>query len=611
MTTYFEVVKRDGPARIGKLRLKDEIKTPHVINCESLDEKGPIVAMGSLLNYKSKEEILNFVKKNKSPKKLIILPYTPFLARKEKEIICDLPDKFPKGIVINMPLDLDKEKSNLFDLYVLACSNQLKTNPRALVSSIIEIRNKIPPDAALYLPSFATPKNLAILVYLGVDVFDDTLAEISGYQNLHLTNDGDFELAKLGDLPCTCEICQKTSINELNTLPKKKRSLLLAKHNKLKLTEELKKTKEFIKEGKIREYVEKQCRSSPFLTASLRLIDFDPVYLEKRTPVARKNIMYANSMESLNRVEIKRFSKRVQNRLSPKEGVLILLPCSAKKPYSTSQSHQKFINALSGLRGKIHEVIISSPLGVVPRELETVYPAAFYDVPVTGYWDREEREWVFGCLKKYLEKNSYDSIIAHLEGPYKEICQEAENELGLDVEYTSSERVTSNESLRRLRDAVKRACESYEKKDSFQKPKLNQKKEMIKTISDYQFGAGAGDLLFFDGANIKIKGRFPTYHVYSKGKHFISLNEFGLVNLSIEAAKALLSLDSYQVKIDDFELKGSVLAPGVIDSDPQIRENDEVIVLGKRAFGVGRAKMSGWEMVESGRGVAVDVRHIY
>ena len=79
----------------------------------------------------------------------------------------------------------------------------------------------------------------------------------------------------------------------------------------------------------------------------------------------------------------------------------------------------------------------------------------------------------------------------------------------------------------------------------------------------------------------------------------------------VPEAKALLSLNSYQVKIDDFELKGSVLAPGVVDSDPQIRENDEVIVLGKKAFGVGRAKMSGWEMVESGRGVAVDVRHIY
>ncbi|HQQ37919.1 MAG TPA: hypothetical protein PK602_07415, partial [Methanothrix sp.] len=31
---------------------------------------------------------------------------------------------------------------------------------------------------------------------------------------------------------------------------------------------------------------------------------------------------------------------------------------------------------------------------------------------------------------------------------------------------------------------------------------------------------------------------------------------------------------------------------------------------GEKAFGVGRARMSGWEMAASSRGVAVDLRHI-
>jgi len=46
----------------------------------------------------------------------------------------------------------------------------------------------------------------------------------------------------------------------------------------------------------------------------------------------------------------------------------------------------------------------------------------------------------------------------------------------------------------------------------------------------------------------------------------------------------------------------------VVDADQQIRPGDEVIVRGERAFGLGRAKMSGWEMVESRRGVAVEMR---
>jgi archaeosine synthase len=48
----------------------------------------------------------------------------------------------------------------------------------------------------------------------------------------------------------------------------------------------------------------------------------------------------------------------------------------------------------------------------------------------------------------------------------------------------------------------------------------------------------------------------------------------------------------------------------VVEADDQIRPGDEVIIEGEKAFGVGRAKMSGWEMKRSRRGVAVEIRHI-
>jgi len=53
-----------------------------------------------------------------------------------------------------------------------------------------------------------------------------------------------------------------------------------------------------------------------------------------------------------------------------------------------------------------------------------------------------------------------------------------------------------------------------------------------------------------------------------------------------------------------------LLAPGVVDADSEIRPGDEVIVRGERAFGLGKAKMSGWEMVASRRGVAAELRHM-
>jgi archaeosine synthase len=65
-----------------------------------------------------------------------------------------------------------------------------------------------------------------------------------------------------------------------------------------------------------------------------------------------------------------------------------------------------------------------------------------------------------------------------------------------------------------------------------------------------------------------------------------------------------------RVEIDDFVPHGSVLAPGVVDADESIRVGDEVVIEGPSAFAVGRAQMSGPEMVASSRGIASQVRHV-
>jgi archaeosine synthase len=68
--------------------------------------------------------------------------------------------------------------------------------------------------------------------------------------------------------------------------------------------------------------------------------------------------------------------------------------------------------------------------------------------------------------------------------------------------------------------------------------------------------------------------------------------------------------DCLRVDIEGFVPQGSVLAPGVTGASDAIRVGDEVVVEGPAAFGVGRAAMSGPEMRESSRGIAVDVRHV-
>src|SRR5207249_7612127 len=105
----------------------------------------------------------------------------------------------------------------------------------------------------------------------------------------------------------------------------------------------------------------------------------------------------------------------------PSARVLLLLPCSARKPYSASRSHRRFREAIQACKNPsvVHEVIVTSPLGLIPRELERFYPAGAYDIPVTGDWSRDEAAVVADDLEAFGESNRYDSVVAHLgaEGP--------------------------------------------------------------------------------------------------------------------------------------------------------------------------------------------------
>ena len=596
MSKIFEITHRDGAARIGKLVLENELSTPAVINIHEKDS--PIIDSGSLWKRTAPPE--------PDAGKIAILPHKSLPLYTREEIIKELQEEvkpasnFAHTSAVIHPFAREYPES---ELYVLGAAKQLENRARELVESIIMLRENTRTDSLLYAPAFATPENLAMIVYMGIDIVDETLPVIKAYQDIYLTNSGEFHLDRLHEFPCACSACLSNNPAELLKLPKKERAEALSKHNSLKLNEELRTVREHIRAGHLREYVERQCRARPWLTAALRIIDAQYEFLEKRTPIFRAATLYANTSESLNRVEIRRFAQRVVERYTvPDLDTLVLLTCSAKKPYSVSLSHQKFINALGKYRKFVHEVIITSPMGVVPRELELIYPAAHYDTPVTGHWDLEERAWVGGCLRSFLEKNKYKNIIAHVHGAYREICESVESELRLGFIYTADEGVTSNTSLDKLRDTVSGL--EHTKKRGTEKANL----DIMRATVDYQFGRSAGDMIVTDGASVRAP--YPKFQLFEGKQQLATLiPQYGTVALTVEGGMRLRSYPLYKVKIGDFTPHSSILAPGVLDADPQIRPNDEVIVEGENFFGVGRALMSGWEMKGCGKGVAVELRH--
>ncbi len=594
MSKIFEIIHRDAAARIGKLALDKEISTPAIIRIHEND--CPITDSGSL--WKKSPPVLAL------DKKLVILPHKSLPLHTREEIIRETQDSVEQPSPANIGIVVHPfvQKYPASDLYILGAAKQLEHKPWELVDSIIRLRESTRADSLLYTPALATPENLSMLVYLGVDMVDETLSIIRAYQDICLTDSGEFYLDELREFPCACPVCSVNTPAGLLGMPKKERAELLSAHNLNKLAEELRIIREHIRSGHLREYVERQCRVRPWLTASLRLADAQYAFLEKRTPIFRTNTLYANTSESFNRVEIKRFAQRVMERYTaPELDMLALFPCSAKKPYSLSQSHQKFIQALGKYRKYVHEVIISSPVGIVPRELELMYPAAHYDTPVTGHWDLEERAWVAGCLRNYLQRNKYENIIAHVHGAYRRICESVESELGLRFIYTANEGVTSNTSLNKLRTTVSGLAS---KKRGSEQANL----DIFRATIDYQFGRGAGDMLVTEDANVRAP--YPKFQLFAGKLQLATLiPQYGTVALTVEGGMRLREYSFYKVKIGDFAPHSSILAPGVLEADPQIRPSDEVIVEGEKFFGVGRALMSGWEMKECGKGVAVSLRH--
>ncbi len=598
MTDYFEVHERDGAARLGELRLADPVTTPALAD--------PFVEdAGSL--WAGDREV-----PGGDEQSLTILPHRSFPAGTRAEVresfAVDHPDvAFPSAAVV----DSEGPRDVGADAYLLADAQGFVGHGEAFRDAILSAKRSLPADTALFLSGVATPRNVATLAAAGVDLVDGTLARTKGTEGKYLTTDAEHFLEDLTELPCACPACA-TPRSEFSRAD-------CADHNVNALEAELRRVRERIRAGRLRDYLEGQARHDGWLTAALREFDDQWGYAEERTPVLRDAEITAASAETLDRVEIRRFADRVTSRYRNRftDQPLVLVPCSATKPYSDSQSHRQFHDAIKW-RG--HTVSMTSPIGVVPQELETTYPAQHYDAVVTGDWSEDEIGFVAEVLRRYLTRNEYSRVIAHVPADgYREICERVERDPAIDVpfEYTCVDHPTTDESLGELNAAL-HGEPAYSKRE--------REHNTVKAIADYLLGDGAGDGLFGgpgDDVSIRTTGRYPKLQVWGDdpdagrdgepGEQLATMvPQYGTLSFTLAGARRWVASDAptKRVEIDGFVPHGSVLAPGVIDADDEIRVGDEVVIEGPKAFAVGRAEMSGPEMVDSIRGVASEVRHV-
>jgi 7-cyano-7-deazaguanine tRNA-ribosyltransferase len=151
------------------------------------------------------------------------------------------------------------------------------------------------------------------------------------------------------------------------------------------------------------------------------------------------------------------------------------------------------------------------------------------------------------------------------------------------------------------------------------KPQLHELRR-IRTVAAYQFGKGAEKAFPRSLLIVRSPNTHRIRYVYNEGKLLATYRpKDGLLALTVNgglALKQVFKAPKLRVKVtpgvEPFIRKGgNVFAKHVIEVDPELRPEEEVLVVDKkdRLLAVGRSFFNAIEMQSFKIGIAVKVRH--
>ncbi|MCI4362018.1 MAG: DUF5591 domain-containing protein, partial [Thermoplasmata archaeon] len=489
------------------------------------------------------------------------------------------------------------------ELVVLGNARVLLGEGESFVKAIRELRERLGARPLVWAPRVALPHRLPMLVYLGVDLLDTT-------ETLWRANGGTYFDLEVGEVEpesspdrraCECAGCRSMGSPDL------------AAHGLALLERERRSVLSAIRTGRLRERVEARLGAEPLLAELLRYADGHlTTLLDERTPVTASGIRTYILRESHRRPEIRRYQERflTRYRSPPSKSVLLVVPCSKTKPYRNSRSHRRFRSAYEDLLGaeRVHVASVTSPLGVVPRELEDVPPARHYDIPVTGDWDEGERRTAREALERLFLTGAYERVVVHLDPEEYSFLRTAIPEPLRPLWTLSDGRTTTPHAVTALHDALAGALAGSR---AVPGGPLTVVREELETVAAFQFGPDAAKRLF--EPPVRLHGR-PWFQRLTdrQGTDLATWREErGLFQLTVAGGQRMFPAHPLEVELQaGVPLTGDLFVPGVRSANPEIRAGDAVLLTRDGALlAVGEAELPGTLMTQLERGLAVTVRH--
>jgi len=428
---------------------------------------------------------------------------------------------------------------------VLSDALQLAARPSLLTEALHTIRLRFP-GALLWTPGLAGPDNAAVLAWMGVDIFDLCRSRQAHSLGAILTAEG----ARMPEV----------------TLGEEADEVSMTSH----WVSELANIRRALRDGTLRDLVEKRVANSPRLVEHLRYHDkitaeSEHTFLESVVPQYTR--LQCNTFASRSDPVVLdwiRFIAEDYRCPQQQNTVLILLPCSARKPYRSSRSHRRFLEHIRN--SNPHQVMVTAPLGLVPRDLERIWPASHYDVPVTGDWDFDELARIESMVDRFVTRQGYEVVINHSGIEFPNLSVPI-------IDTRRGDSATAPEALQRLGAAVDESCE----KNGLRSHKRS-------TILMAEFRSTARRQMSNDEwmEGLRIVGRPPRHKLMLGEVQLAQWNpERGALSLTKSSLPILHEHDSIPVVEISHEgsWSGDIFSHMVVDYDPSIRVGADLLVL--------------------------------
>lgn len=304
-----------------------------------------------------------------------------------------------------------------FQVHALGSPTEVMENYRfdVLADMILTAKKNLPLERPLHLFGAGHPFMFSLATALGCDLFDSAAYALYARENRYMTENGTWRLSELDYFPCQCPKCASTTPQEVLVERQREREVFLAEHNLYVCIAEIKRVKQAIKDGRLWEHVQMRTHNHPALFTALKKLKTYEDLIEKYSPTTNKSGFFFFSSVDLARPQVSHYRKRMHERYCPPESarLLLLMPQTRKKPFHKAYEFKRIRQVTKRLgeelSSKIHICFYAAPFGVIPMELDEVYPLSQHEIALP--LDQETIDYVAKQTSEYIRRRRYEAVV--------------------------------------------------------------------------------------------------------------------------------------------------------------------------------------------------------